>query len=369
MNKRIADTIPLIIHELQNKKVEETHAFLGFDACIDNIVRIVKNKKANKDVAFFPSSKQFGEFLIRLDNRSSGIELRTQRSKPGGNMVITANALGNLGLKVDCAGTFGLPHISPVFGSMSSNCTLYTIEDVITTTALEFNDSKLMMFDPGPYATLDWNMIKDRLGKDKIRELMLSKKLIAFLNWSEIENSSLIWEGILTEILSSTTPSAAHSWFFTDFSDCSRKSKDDIRYLIQLLDQFSKYFKVIISLNQNESEIIGKALDLPDSSSDENFIKILFAAIHVDELVIHRTKDALAYDGRVFERCDSFWCKEPTILTGGGDNFNAGYCFARLNSFGLFESLIVANGVSGYYVKLGNSPGIDHLARFLEKQI
>jgi uncharacterized ferredoxin-like protein len=367
MNKRIADTIPLIIHRLQNMKVEETHAFLGFDACIDNIVRIVKNKKANKDVAFFTSSKQFGEFLISLDNRSCSIELRTQRSKPGGNMVITANALGNLGLKVDCAGTFGLPHISPVFGSISPNCTLHTIENVITTTLLEFNDSKLMMFDPGPYATLDWNVIKDRLGKEKIKELILSKKLVAFLNWSEIENSSIIWEGILTEILSTITHPVELPYFLTDFSDCSRRSKKDILHSIELLSKFRKFFKVIISLNENEAEVIAKALELVGNNSEEEFIKTLFSALQPDELAVHRTNDALGYNGLNFEKCDTFYCQEPKILTGGGDNFNAGYCFARLNGFDLFESLIIANAVSGYYVRFGNSPGIEGIIEILKE--
>ena len=60
-------------------------------------------------------------------------------------------------------------------------------------------------------------------------------------------------------------------------------------------------------------------------------------ACNVDELVIHRTKDALAYDGIAFDKCDTFFCNEPTILTGGGDNFNAGFCFSLFHDFDLFN--------------------------------
>jgi hypothetical protein len=250
---------------------------------------------------------------------------------------------------------------------MSANCTLYTVGETITTSALEFNDAKVMMFDLGPYNRLNWDVIKSRLGIDRIKQFFSGKQLISLLNWSEIENSSHIWKGILDEILPSTLPSELHPYFFTDFSDCSRRSKKEIRSAIALLADFRNYFKVIISMNQNEADLIAKALDLSDNGSDEDFIKILFNACAADELVIHRTEDALAYDGVTFEKCDTFLCKEPTILTGGGDNFNAGFCFSRFYNFDLFKSLIVANAVSGYYVKTGISPDVDNLIEFLKQ--
>jgi len=42
------------------------------------------------------NSSQSGEFLKNLDNKSCGVELQTKLSRIGGNMVITANALGNI---------------------------------------------------------------------------------------------------------------------------------------------------------------------------------------------------------------------------------------------------------------------------------
>lgn len=361
------EAIMLIVSRLQEKKTTNICAFLGFDACIDNIVRVIKNKKENIDPEFYTNSCQFGEFLMSRENKSCGIELQTQVSKIGGNMVISGNALGNLGIKVDCVGTFGLPDILPIFNSMSPNCTLHTVGEIITTTALEFNDAKVMMFDLGPYDRLEWNGIKNELGIDQIKMLISDKQLVSFLNWSEIQNSTLIWKGILDEVISQMPPSEMRPYFFTDFSDCSRRSKIEIQLAIALLGMFRKYFKIILSLNQNEAEIIAKALDLPDNDSDEDFIKMLYFRCGADELVIHRTKDALAYDGINFEKCNTFFCKKPTILTGGGDNFNAGFCFARIDDFNLFQSLIVANAVSGYYVRTGISPDVEGLITFLNQ--
>lgn len=368
MNNLI-DAIGGVVSELKQISSSEKSAFLGFDACIDYIIRIVREKKDNEIASFFNDSTQFGEFLIDLNNKSCGVELQTKLSKIGGNMVITGNALGNLGIMVECAGTFGLPDILPVFRTMSANCSLHTIGDTISATALEFSNSKVIMFDPGPYNNLTWDGIKKLLGAEQIKEMISGKQLISFLNWSEIENSSQIWKGVLDDILPVLEQGKTKPLFFTDFSDCSRKSKSEIQFAINLLGRFGNYFKVVISLNQNEADLIARALDLHDYVSDVEFVTELYSRCNADVLVIHRTKDALAYDGVEYQKCETFFCEEPKILTGGGDNFNAGFCFAMLNDFNLFQSLLVANAVAGSYVKTGLSPGVINLIEFLNSQV
>ncbi len=366
VDKKISDAIPAIVSKLSRTNVTAGTAFLGFDACIDNIVRIVRDKKDIDETEYFSDSSQLGDFLLNLNNKSCGIELQTKLSKIGGNMVIMGNALGNLGIQVECMGTFGFPEILPVFHTMSSNCSLHTIADTITATALEFSNSKVIMFDPGPYNNLTWEGIKDLIGKDQIREMLSGKQLISFVNWSEIENSSQIWKGFLDDILPDIKNTEPKPFFFTDFSDCSRKSEEEIKNAIYLLGRFRNYFKVSLSLNQNEAALIARALELNENVSDEEFVKSLFAKCNTDTLVIHRVNDALAYNGETFEKCDTFFCREPKILTGGGDNFNAGYCYTLFEDFNLFESLVVANAVSGAYVKTGISPDVSTLIEFLQ---
>ncbi len=367
MNTQIIETIPQIVSRLKHNTIAERSAFLGFDACIDYIIHIVREKNGNEVTGYFTESSQFGEFLINLENKSCGVELQTKLSKIGGNMVITGNAMGNLGVKVECIGTFGFPEILPVFRTMSPNCTLQTIADTISATALEFDNSKVIMFDPGPYNNLTWDGIKNLLGTEKIKKLITGKQLISFLNWSEIENSSQIWKGFLDEIFPDTIKAGPKPFFFTDFSDCSRKSKQEIQSVVELLARLRDYFKVTISLNRNEADLIARALGLEGYESDEIFVKALYELINADVLIIHRTKDALGYDGSTYEKCDTFFCKEPRILTGGGDNFNAGFCYSLFNEFNLFQSLLLANAVSGSYVKTGTSPGINELLEFLEQ--
>ncbi len=367
MEKRILDSITQIIDRLRLKSLTDASAFLGFDACIDSIVRIVHDKTRDSGKKYFVTSTEFGEFLIKQENKSCGVELDTKLTKIGGNMVITGNALGNLGIKVDCVGTFGFPEILPVFRSMSGNCRLSTIAETINATALEFNESKVIVFDPGPYNSLSWNEIKDRVGLERLRTMVIDKQLISFLNWSEIVNSSEIWKGFLDEVFISLNVPGRACNFFTDLSDCSRKSRKEILEALDLLNRFRDQFKVTLSLNQNEAELVSRALEIPPDLNEDELVKALHKGCNVDILVIHRVHDAVAFNGSALEACETFFCSEPTVLTGGGDNFNAGFCFALLHNFDIIKSLIVANAVSGAYVKEGVSPSVADLVDFLQQ--
>ncbi len=369
MDKVLTDTIPELITLLEEGRNNGHSAFLGFDACIDYIVRVVREKDSKNETGYFTSGRQLGEYLISRENKSCGIELETRISKLGGNMVITANALGNMGVKTECAGTFGLPDILPFFRSISPNCTLHTIGGTINATALEFSNSKVILFDPGPYNDLTWVSIKEFIGIERIKEWLSGKQLVSFLNWSEIPHSTSIWEGFLKEIVPSVIPPGSKLPFFTDFSDCSRKSAGDIKKITDLLSRFRKYFRVILSLNHNEADLVANSLGLSQKNSDEEFITSLRRLTKTDILIIHRTGDAIAYDGDSFKKCATFLCLEPNILTGGGDNFNAGFCLAQLMGFDLYNSLLAANAVSGYYVKNGTSPDMTGMLEFLRQNI
>ena len=356
-----------LISKLREKELQGISAVLGFDACIDNIIRIVRGREESGKSFYFDNSREFGEFLLNNVNISCGVELETRVSKIGGNMVIMSNALGNLGIATHCIGTFGFPDIIPVFRTMSPNCSLYTVGETITASAIEFNDSKKIMFDPGPYNYLKWDDIKSRLGFETLLRLFSGRQLISLVNWSEIANSSEIWKGILGDILPSLPLSGKQPFVFVDFSDYSRRPADEIMDAISILGEFRKFMPVTISLNQNEASFLGRVLQIPGHLPDADYLKKLFNQLSTDELILHRTKDALAYDGAEVVSAGTFYCPEPKILTGGGDNFNAGFCFGKLSGFNPADCLLLANALSGFYVRNAKSASRLELADFLEQ--
>lgn len=368
MEKRFRNSVLKIISELRSFSRDDTPALLGFDACIDIIARIVRNRNDDNTAVYFNSTSEIGDFLSSLGSRSCGLELETKISRPGGNMVITANALGSLGIKADCIGTFGYPDILPVFRNISPNCRLNSVAETISATAIEFDVSKVIMFDPGPYRNLDSQTITGVLGTDRIRQMAEGKFLIAFLNWSEIENSTEIWTWFLNDVFPHVAPVKGRV-FFTDLSDCSRRSTDQIREAMSLLWEFRKKFRVVLSLNVNESLIVAKALGISHNLPDESFTRELHYACNCDLLLIHRIKDSIAFDGSEYTSCETFFTEDPKILTGGGDNFNAGFCLSAFLDLDVYQSLVLANAVTGFYVSHGYSPASEDLVNFLEAKI
>jgi hypothetical protein len=367
MKNRVYEAVNEIIRRLQKNEAGVKTAFAGFDACIDYIVKVVKEKKEDDVHEYFMTTDELTKYLSSLGDKSCGLELDTKLCKPGGNMVITANALGVLGVYVDCVGTFGMPEIQPVFKKLSPNCALYTIAETISATALEFEKSKIIMFDPGPYDHLSWDDIKSRLGNEKLKSLLAGKDLYVFLNWSEIRNSTTIWKGILDEILPEIPDNQLPKVLFTDFSDFSRRTKPEIISVINLLKKFRQHIRIELSLNKNEADLLALALNITEWKNDVEYVSKLYKKCEVDVLIIHRVDDSIAFNGVRMETFSTFLCNEPKILTGGGDNFNAGYCFSHYYNLDMLQSLIVANAVSGLYVKNGKSPDLPELLEFLKE--
>ena len=59
--------------------------------------------------------------------------------------------------------------------------------------------------------------------------------------------------------------------------------------------------------------------------------------------------------------------ENPKLTTGGGDNFNAGYCVGQLLGYDVEDCMAMGMAVSGAYVKNGRSPFMDELIGWLDE--
>ena len=67
-----------------------------------------------------------------------------------------------------------------------------------------------------------------------------------------------------------------------------------------------------------------------------------------------------------------FWingpkCEKPKKSTGGGDNFNAGFCLGWLNDLSWGDCVALAVCTSGFYVRNTFSPNIVQLSTFMKE--
>ena len=343
---------------------------LGFDGFIDSVVRVILHKDNQQPTSYFQSPHDFGKYIVEKGEKNFSLELEEITTKLGGNMPIMSNALSQLGLSVSCIGSLGYPDVHPVFLPMQSNCDLHSFANPGVSKVLEFTTGKIMLAEMEALNRIPWEFIRDRVGINVFLDLFGKSDLIALLNWSEMDNSADIWKGLLRDVLPHSTPGKKPIGFF-DLSDCSKRSNERIQEAIALIQSFSAYLDVVLSLNLNEAIIIHSVLTQKKYNEDqvEEICKDIFDNIQIDTVMIHHSRQAIAWNAEGLHKRKSFFVKSPTILTGSGDNFNAGFCTGRLLGFDIGTSLVLGHATSNVYMQSGQSPSATQLVEFLSENL
>ena len=246
---------------------------------------------------------------------------------------------------------------------------MYSFTEPGIATAYEFKDGKIIFGEAKALNTVGWNELKNIIGIDKLIELFKESDLFCLLNWSEIDTSTSIWKGLLHDVLPAYKKEKKQI-IFVDLSDCSKRSNNAILETISLLQAFSKYTKVILSLNRNETRMVYKVVFNEEASNDfKTNCEKLFEKLRIDMLVFHSSATSYVFTNNNCVAGESFFIKDPLFSTGAGDNFNAGFIAAQLLEINAEDSLTLANAVASQYIQSGISPTKEDTILFLEKNI
>jgi hypothetical protein len=339
--------------------------FIGVDGYIDKIQKAVKTRTAHS-VEYYPTLKEFAGRIDAAAGKSGQVELVTHEIKIGGNAPIMANALGHMGIENFCFGNAGYPDRSPIYQSLHKKVNVISIANPAESAALEFNDGKMILSDLSVFRSLDWNLVKKVVSVEKIRDSVNKSDVIALVGWCNPDHATNIWKGILDEVMPYTT---RKKLIFFDLADPTKKSKQDLDDVLNVINSYSQYGRVILGLNENETLKLYNML----SSDNKNSVspdlntkgKILFAGMKIEGLLIHPVDRSIFIDKSGIRELDGQVVKEPKISTGGGDNLNAGFCLGYLLDFSIEESMILGMATSGTYVKNGRSPDIKDITDYL----
>ena len=343
---------------------------IGFDGFIDSVVRVIHHKDQDLPTTYFESTQSLGEYIVEKGQKNFSLELEELTTKLGGNMPIMANALARLGPMVSCIGSLGYPVIHPVFKHMPPNCRLYSFADPGVSKVLEFKRGKIMLAEMDALNRIQWEFIKETIGANTLREMFSKSDLIAILNWSELDNSTDIWNGILRDILPESEYRKKPFGFF-DLSDCSKRSGASILEATELIKAFSVYWDVILSLNLNEATIVHSVLTqekLPEGNIEE-MCEGIYRALKINTVIIHYDKQSVAWSRSGLHKRKSFYIKEPEISTGSGDNFNAGFCLGILLDLDIGTSLVLGNATAALYMQSGQSQTTAGVLEFLSENL
>lgn len=368
----LKQTIASVLNELEQRSVRY-FAIVGLDGFVDKIQKPVKYQDL-EGCNYYESLDGFGQRIKEASNQSAQIELDTSTVKLGGNAPIFANALAELNIRNLCLGTFGTPQIHPVFRQMHPDCKLISVGNAAETNALEFDDGKLILSELSTFSKLDWQSVRTKTDLHELARAAQRTQLIALVDWCNLPHASDIWKGFLKDVVK---PAGLEQMkFFFDLADPSRKASDEVKEALEIINQFSDFGEVTLGLNENEALKLSMFLGLEVEELDEHLKlqrvgRLLFDFMNIHQLIIHpidgciliNQTEELYLDGRVVLK--------PKVTTGGGDNFNAGFCFGQLNGYTGLQSMVLAMATSGAYVQNGESPNFmalrEYLAQWLEE--
>jgi hypothetical protein len=156
---------------------------------------------------------------------------------------------------------------------------------------------------------------------------------------------------------------------FFDLADPTKKSISDLKEVLDVINGFAHYGKVILGINENEAlklyDVLNDA-EPGETQNLENIGRFIYSKLSIDGLLIHPVDRCILIHKNGLINLDGKLVGEPKISTGGGDNLNAGFCMGQLLGFSMEESLILGMATSGSYVQQGKSPDISTIISYLE---
>jgi sugar/nucleoside kinase (ribokinase family) len=342
-------------------------AFIGLDGFVDEIIHMVDVRHNAESYDRIPSIAQLAERLAGAAGKSTNIEAVTQRVKLGGNGPIMANALSCFGVKVTYVGALGYPTMHPVFDDFAARADVHSIAPPGVTDAYEFEDGKVLVGKTVQLGEITWENIQLRVGEKLFADKLFCSDLVAFVNWTMIPFMSDIWEAVQKELCPAVKGTRRRIFF--DLADPEKRTHDDLRRALKLIEGFRSYFEVILGLNEKEAREVGGALGLGGETGSRRALGQLTREIRkatgVDTLVVHPVTYAAAVTGDECAIVDGPYIATPLITTGAGDHFNAGFCLGKVLGFDDEMSVLVGVAASGFYVRSAHSPRIPDLAEML----
>lgn len=321
---------------------------VGFDGSVDRTVKPIQ--VAGKPNQYFATIGDYGKHIASKAGLSCSIQNEVIKSQAGGNGVFVAQSLNAQGYDVFLVGLYGETTITPEFLPLAEKgIELCSFGDNQFCECYEFDDGKIMISPQISDMPAPFEKLSAAMGENA--GLFREADLVAMLNWGEIPWMQQLWEAAAEYMF--TGEKAEDKYVFFDPADVSCRAAEEIRQMLQCMKKASLARHCVLSINENETLSIGKAV-YNGESRPEIILESLVKDGYVDEVVMHTLYRALAFDGKSFAEAATNHVEKPLISTGAGDNFNGGYCAAVLENLTLKERVVQANHTSYVYLTTGH---------------
>nr|MDO8086373.1 carbohydrate kinase family protein [Candidatus Sigynarchaeum springense] len=361
----------LVDRKALGARFNQIHTCVGVDGYVDSLYSLVSKRENVERFTVMASMSEFGKKVSDTAGSSCNIERVLKKHIGGGFGPNIARALGSLGAKVDLIGCIGRP--DEIFtSSLPESVSFHSLSEPGATCALEFNDGKVMITDFAPVNNVTWDLIKRKIGKEKLLDIFDKADAIGQGHWALVPHLNEIWAAWINEVFPSLAPK--ERYFFVDPADMSKRPPQQLAEMMAQLEAINKVsgMKVVLSLNDKEAIQVANAFPgTCEIGKFEDYYRAgekMMARFDIHALVIHHPHFATISTKRDTWHVKEGFTSRPRFTTAAGDHFNAGGLIALAS--GLFtpdEALILANACTAYFVRTGISPDMESLCAFIEK--
>ncbi len=336
---------------------------VGFDGFIDYIIRPVESRKDEDTCTYFPTIDKFGEKITSLAGRSGNVELIITNTDFGGCGPHYANGLANMGVGCTCIGALGYPEKNSVF-NLNENCKTVTVSEPGYSYVFEFGDGKIIMSDIEKISRLRWSDLIERISIDEMVSYFEDADIITLVNWSYLVHFHEIYEKFLETVMPRLKKKDRK--IYIDIADCAKRQPEEIKAALKMFGKYSAYAPTYLGLNKSEAMVMHSVLCEGEYVGSLPIARAIKEYSGIGTVIIHPVDSSAAvYDGGEVE-VPGILCEKPKKTTGGGDNFNSGFCAGLLGELDIKSCLISGMTTSYLYVKNGKCNSFDDIAETMK---
>ncbi|MCU4799585.1 PfkB family carbohydrate kinase [Halobacteria archaeon HArc-gm2] len=338
----------------------------GFDGFVDQVREVVADRR---DPDTHDRLDELAGFSDRVAasvaaDSSLSFEWIQRGTRTGGHTCHLGRAFGKWGFDPVLVGMYGDPIQEP-FEREFADYELHTLGEPGYTDAVEFDDGKLLLIENGDSMELDWDRLRDRVGRETLVNRLDGARLFGAGYWAETPNLPDLVAG-LRELWSELADPP--ETVVVDPGDVRKLDPGRLRAGRDALGELDDIARVVLTANRAETEVLADTYG-EGTESDRDAAgdaELVFDALDVALVVCHGLEESVVVREGGIHRVAVPVVDDPVLTTSSGDHFNAGLALALVEGMGPSAAAAVGNAVAGCFVRTGEPPSVADVRAFLD---
>lgn len=251
------------------------------------------------------------------------------------------------------------------------------IDRLASQSSIEILAQSVPALDKTNSAISRWHDLKQDMSLvENLKELFKNNQIIPFSNWADVENSSDLWYGLLSDVIKPLKRKDFNFIFY--LGDSTRRLFFEVDEILDIIAEFSFYGQVTFALDEQEAASLWALLN--GKKSEDTFFDLdtlstrrkclsLFNSLDINNLVIYSQKCAMLFGNETQYEITRRGSDRAIAQQAERDSFVVGYCLGLSHMLDIPQCLGLGIIVCGAYVESGTVPDKQMLVEYTKKWI